>query len=99
LPSGAEDSSRHSDHEDAQVSDDSREPLQVRRATRHRWRALIVRAVIASLIAWVLATVPFPRIMPIVWFAYIQVPLVIFLLICYFGKLLVDTLFYDHYPM
>ncbi len=62
-----------------------------------RWRSLIVRAVIASLVAWVLATVPLPIIPTHLWVAYVQVPVVIFILICYIGKLLIDTLFYDHY--
>lgn len=65
--------------------------------TARRWRALIVRALIASAIAWLLASVPLPRIAPQVWFAYIQVPIIIFLLICYLGKLLIDTFFYNRY--
>jgi uncharacterized integral membrane protein len=64
---------------------------------RGRWRSLIVRAVIASLVAWVLASVPVPVVPSDLWVAYVQVPLVIFVLICYIGKLLIDTLFYDHY--
>jgi len=31
------------------------------------------------------------------WLAYVQVPIVVFLLICYLGKLLYDTLFYNRY--
>lgn len=62
-----------------------------------RWQALIVRSAIASSVAWVLATLPFPAIAPHTWFAYVQVPVVIFLLICYIGKLLIDTFFYDRY--
>lgn len=64
---------------------------------RGRWRSLILRAVVATVIAWVLGTVPLPRVTPQVWFADVQVPIVIFLLICYLGKLLIDTLFYDRY--
>ncbi len=62
-----------------------------------RWQNLIVRAAIASAVAWVLATAPLPTIAPHTWFAYVPVPVVIFLLICYLGKLLIDTLFYDRY--
>ncbi|MDE3088100.1 MAG: hypothetical protein KGJ80_01785 [Chloroflexota bacterium] len=62
-----------------------------------RWRALLIRVVIATLIAWLLATVPLPSVAPQTWFAFIQVPVVVFFLICYFGKLLIDTFFYDRY--
>jgi len=31
------------------------------------------------------------------WFAYFQVPVVVFPFVCYLGKLLYDTLFYNHY--
>ena len=65
--------------------------------TRGRWRALIARVVVATLIAWILATAPMPVIPFYKWVAYVQVPVVIFLLICYIGKLLVDTFFYNHY--
>jgi hypothetical protein len=64
---------------------------------RARWRSLILRAVIASLVAWVLATAPLPVIPTHLWVAFVQVPVVIFFLICYIGKLLIDTFFYDHY--
>ncbi len=62
-----------------------------------RWRSLIVRAVIASLVAWILATVPLPVVPAHWWVAFVQVPVVIFFLVCYIGKLLMDTFFYDHY--
>ena len=64
---------------------------------KHRWRSVIVRALIATLIAWALATAPFPAIPGYKWFAYVQVPIVVFLLICYIGKLLIDTFYYDRY--
>ena len=62
-----------------------------------RWRALIVRVVIATTLAWLLANVPLPRFAPHIWVAYIQIPIIIFLLICYIGKLLIDTFFYAHH--
>jgi hypothetical protein len=55
-----------------------------------------VRVVIAGTIAWVLALAPLPIPAP-KWFAYVQVPVVVFLFICYIGKLLYDTLFFNHY--
>ncbi len=64
---------------------------------RARWRSFLLRLFIAILIAWVLASVPIPRIAPRTWFAYVQVPLVVFLLVCYTGKLLIDTFYYDRY--
>ncbi len=62
-----------------------------------RLRSLAIRVVIATLLAWLLATAPLPQIAPQTWFAFIQVPFAIFTLICYIGKLMFDTLFYDHY--
>ncbi len=61
------------------------------------WRGLVFRVAAASLIAWLIASAPVPRIEPYMWFAYVQVPIAIFLLICYLGKLLIDTFFFDHY--
>jgi len=63
----------------------------------HRWRALFARVFIATMLAWILINVPLPRLAPHIWVAYVQVPLVIFLLICYLGKLLIDTFFYNRY--
>lgn len=64
-----------------------------------RWRSLAIRVVIATLVAWILATapIPLPRIAPQSWFAFVQVPIVIFGFICYIGKLMIDTFFYNHY--
>ncbi len=62
-----------------------------------RLRSLLIRVIVATAVAWILATVPLPQIAPQTLVAFIQVPIVIFALICYIGKLLVDTLFFDHY--
>jgi hypothetical protein len=62
-----------------------------------RWRQLVLRASIACAIAWIIATMPIPRIGAATWIPFVLVPTVIFLLICYIGKLLIDTLFYNHY--
>ncbi len=62
-----------------------------------RWRPFAVRVVIAALIAWIVATAPIRSIAPQNWVAFVQVPIVIFVFICYIGKLLIDTLFYNHY--
>lgn len=67
------------------------------RGMRGRWRSLIVRAVVAAVIAWILATAPLPRLAPRTWLAQIQIAIVVFLLICYIGKLMIDTFFYNHY--
>ncbi|MCI0475427.1 MAG: hypothetical protein L0Y55_04215 [Anaerolineales bacterium] len=64
---------------------------------RGRWRGVIVRMGIAALIAWIFATASLPFIPAPKWFAFVQVPFVIFVFICYIGKLLIDTFFYNHY--
>ena len=64
---------------------------------RRRVRNLIIRSLFATLIAWLLTSVPFTEVAPRTWFAFVQVPIVIFLLVCYIGKLLIDTFFYDHF--
>ncbi len=63
----------------------------------HRLGSLFVRSGIAALVAWVLISLPIPQIPARTWFAFVQVPVVIFLLMCYIGKLLIDTFFYNHY--
>ena len=62
-----------------------------------RLRSFFIRVFIACVIAWVLATGALPRIPPHLWVADVFVPIVIFILICYIGKLLIDTLFYNRY--
>jgi hypothetical protein len=64
---------------------------------RRRLQSLAIRVIIATLVAWVFATMPLPAIAPERVVAFVQVPIVIFILICYIGKLLIDTFFYDHY--
>lgn len=64
---------------------------------RNRWRDVLLRIGIAALIAWIFATASLPFIPAPQWFAYVQVPVVVFVLICYIGKLLIDTFFYDRY--
>jgi hypothetical protein len=63
----------------------------------HRGLFLIVRVLIATLITVVFATVPLPSIPSYKWVAFVQVPIVVFLFICYIGKLIVDTFYYNHY--
>ncbi len=64
---------------------------------RGRWRSLIIRVLVATFVAWIIAVAPMPRFPSQSWFAHIQVPIAIFLLICYIGKLMIDTFFYDRY--
>ena len=64
---------------------------------RRRLQSLAIRVTIATLVAWVIATMPLPVIAPERLVAFIQVPIAVFVLICYVGKLLIDTFFYDHY--
>jgi hypothetical protein len=64
---------------------------------RRRLQSFAIRVTIATLVAWVIATMPLPVIAPERLVAFIQVPIVVFFLICYIGKLLIDTFFYDRY--
>jgi len=74
-----------------------RYPFMRKEYVRARIRKLIVQSFIASLIAWILTNVPVADIAPRTWFAFVQVPLIVFLLLCYIGKLLIDTFFYNRY--
>ena len=58
---------------------------------RHGQR-LLVRALIALLVALAVALAPLPVWSP-AWIPWVQVPVAVFLLVCYLGKLLYDTLF------
>ena len=62
-----------------------------------RWRPFAVKVVLAAVIVWLVATAPVRLIAPQNWVAFFQVPIVVFVFICYMGKLLIDTLFYNHY--
>lgn len=62
----------------------------------HRWWLALWRAIIASLIVFALAHVPLPTWTP-TWVAFAVPGVLVFLLICYLGKVLFDTLFFDHY--
>lgn len=63
---------------------------------RRLW-SLAVRALAAVALAIIIMLLPPPERFP-AWVGQVQVPVVVFLLVCYIGKLLYDTLFYDHYP-
>jgi len=52
---------------------------------------------LALLIAVALMLFPLPLWTP-QWVVWVQVPLAVFLLVCYLGKLLYDTLFYRQLP-
>ena len=65
-------------------------------ATTQRWLTALLRALLAVLIVVLVAHIPIPQQTPR-WVAYGEVPLLVFVLVCYLGKLLYDTLFYDHY--
>lgn len=55
-----------------------------------------IRALAATLILWILVSVPFP-LLPAQYFVLIQIPVSIFAFLVYLGKLLFDTFFYDRY--
>jgi hypothetical protein len=63
---------------------------------QQRWTAALGRAVLAAAIIFMLAHVPLPQHTP-EWVAFAEVPILMFILMCYLGKLLYDTLFWDRY--
>ena len=62
-----------------------------------RWGPFAVRVVMAALVAWLVATAPIRFIAPQKWVAFVQMPVVVFVFICYIGKLVIDTFFYNRY--
>lgn len=61
-----------------------------------RWAWFGIRVVLGTLVALVLIYWPLP--VPLAHFiGSIRVPAIIIISICYIGKLLYDTLYYDHY--
>lgn len=60
------------------------------------WRSLVKQTGLAITIALLVALLPLPVWTPD-WFTYFQVPVIVAVLICYLGKLLYDTLFWDRY--
>ena len=56
----------------------------------------LLRIAIAAVFATLCAVVPLIEFAPH-WMQQAQAPVAVFLLICYGGKVLYDTLFYDHF--
>lgn len=63
---------------------------------RRRLAHLLLRAFLAVMLAAAVMMLPSPESMP-AWLAWVEGPVIVFVLICYLGKVLYDTLFYDHY--
>ncbi len=63
---------------------------------KHHLALALAKGIIAILFAGACAFVPLAEWAPI-WALQVQVPVTGVLLVCYLGKLLYDTLFYDHY--
>jgi len=56
----------------------------------------LVRIVLATALAVIIIVLPAPDgLLP--GLSNLQVPIVVFVLVCYIGKTLYDTLFYNHY--
>lgn len=64
---------------------------------RERWLLALKRALLAVLLVLILTHVPLPMQTPH-WIAFVEIPVLVFLLVCYLGKVLYDTLFYDRLP-
>ena len=63
----------------------------------HRIIYFAERLLIALGLAAALGVAPLPVWTPTM-VVHVQIPLIVFLLICYTGKLIIDTFFYDRYP-
>jgi hypothetical protein len=63
----------------------------------HRIIYLAERLLIALGLSTALALLPLPLRTPAL-IVHVHIPLVVFLLVCYIGKLLIDTFFYDRHP-
>ncbi|HSH01090.1 MAG TPA: hypothetical protein VLL52_01140 [Anaerolineae bacterium] len=60
---------------------------------KKKWRSLLERLALAFALAFFIAVAPLPSWTPNT-FLYWQVPATIFVLICYIGKILLDTFLY-----
>lgn len=65
-------------------------------STTTRLKKFIIRVLVATALALGIMLMPRQGWTP-AWYAYVQVPAAVFLLVCYLGKLLYDTLFYERY--
>jgi uncharacterized membrane protein YhdT len=63
----------------------------------HRIVYFAERLLIALGLATALGVAPLPRWTPAMLFN-VQIPLIILLLVCYMGKLIIDTFFYNRHP-
>jgi hypothetical protein len=63
----------------------------------HRLLVLVEHVVLAAAVALIIAVAPLPWWTPR-WLIYFQIPLTVFLLVCYIGKVMLDTFFYPRYP-
>jgi hypothetical protein len=57
---------------------------------------LVIKAIVAVAMALLCAVAPLAALVPI-GAVQAQLPVIMLMLFCYLGKLLIDTLFYDHY--
>lgn len=63
---------------------------------RRKLGILLLKVLYVTVLAVIIMLLPPPPGSP-EWLARVQAPVVIFVFICVIGKLLYDTLFYDHY--
>ena len=61
-----------------------------------RLRSLVIKALVAMSMALLCAIAPLAALVPI-GIVQAQVPIIMLILLCYLGKLLIDTLFYDRF--
>jgi NADH:ubiquinone oxidoreductase subunit 2 (subunit N) len=58
-----------------------------------KWRRFLQKIFIAAALAFLIAVVPMPLWTP-EWLLYWQVPAVVFIFVCYLGKLIIDRIVY-----
>ena len=62
----------------------------------NRLGALVIKSAVAVAMALLCAIAPLAALVP-VEIVQAQVPVIMLILLCYLGKLLIDTLFYDRF--
>ena len=83
--------------EDGRRRPDASAPvLRLQPSLKRRFAVALAKSAFAILLASACAIIPLAEWAPI-WLTQVQAPLTGLVLICYLGKLLYDTLFYDHY--
>ena len=63
---------------------------------KKRLTGLVIKSLVSIGMALLCAVAPLAALVPI-GVVQAQIPVIMLILLCYLGKLLIDTLFYDHF--